>query len=294
MSWLQLTLTAGKPEALALETLLEEAGAVSVSLTDAGDEPLLEPKPGEAPIWTEVNITALFEADANATALREFVTDQFPASAATLKIEELADREWLTEWQRDAKPLNFGGRLWVVPDEQLATGDMPVTVVLEPGLAFGTGDHPTTSMCLNWLDAQDLSGKTVMDYGCGSGLLALAALKLGASRAFGTDIDDQAVTASRRNAERNQVSEQFTVWTAGEEPDQQYDLVVANILSGILIELSSTLTGQVCPGGELVLTGILATQADAVIAAYPDFDMLVARENDGWVLITGRKRNSTA
>ncbi len=291
MAWLQLTLELKRPNAEALEQLMEDFGALSVTFSDAADEPVLEPKPGETPLWQNLSATVLFDEDAPQASILSALAEKFPAAALTAAIAPLEDREWLNEWKRDSSPKQYGDRLWVYPwqpeDGQAADR---VIVELEPGLAFGTGEHPTTAMCLRWLDGNDVQNKSIMDYGCGSGLLAVAALKLGAACATGVDIDDQAVTATLSNAAQNGVAEKLEAQNTDVKIERSYSIVLANILSGILIDLSSVLSKLVEPDGSLVLTGILTEQAASVRQAYAkDFNLAVSEEQDGWVLLSGRK-----
>ena len=291
MAWLQLTLELKKDRAEALELLMEELDALSITFTDAADEPVLEPKPGEMPLWQNISAAILFTEDTPSAIVIKALADHFPESSTGAATEILEDREWLNEWKRDVSPKQYGSRLWVYPwVAEAVTDPHQVIVELEPGLAFGTGEHPTTAMCLEWLDGHDVSNKSIMDYGCGSGLLAIAALKLGGREATGVDIDPQAIIATRSNAERNGVGDRMLTCDAETLIQNSYDIVVANILSGILVDLSSTLTKLVLPKGWLVLTGILAEQAETVISAYaPQTPLSIVFERDGWVLLAGEK-----
>ncbi len=290
MAWQQLSFTLSQSDAGQLETFLEEFGALAITFSDAADQPMLEPRPGETPLWKSIHATVLFAEDVDLTPLCENLPDQFPTISNDMSVTALEDKEWLNEWKRDTAPKQYGERLWVYPwAAEDAADDDRVIVELEPGLAFGTGEHATTGMCLEWLESSDLNALSVMDYGCGSGLLAIAALKLGASHAFAVDIDEQAVVATQNNAAQNGVSGQLTVRNASAPVDERFDVVVANILSGILIDLSSTLTGMVADSGWLVVTGILEEQASDVQAAYaPKIALAVVAERDGWVLMAGQ------
>ena len=213
------------------------------------------------------------------------------------RLETLADREWEREWLRDFGPMRFGVRLWVCPTGSEPDRSDAVVVRLDPGLAFGTGTHATTAMCLEWLDSIELQGRAVLDYGCGSGVLAIAALKLGCAHAHAMDIDVQAITATRENAAQNWVQERLTVSTSPDDIEGRFDVVIANILAGPLLELAESVSDRVRPGGQLALSGILSEQAADVIAAYAphiDFDNPEFREQDGqtWTRLTGRKRHS--
>jgi ribosomal protein L11 methyltransferase len=295
MPWQQLTMPLGDLNAEALEAALLDAGAVSVTYTDAADQPILEPGPGEAPLWTEAIVTALFDEAASIEAIglrlvSGLALDRLPA----FEVELLADRDWEREWLRDFQPMRFGKRLWVCPADAAPPADDAVVLRLDPGLAFGTGTHATTALCLERLDALALSGRRVLDFGCGSGILAIAALRLGAAEAVGIDIDPQALTATMRNAVRNGVDERLRV--AGNEAmtphlARPFDIVIANILAKPLIELAPALTDALAPGGRLLLSGILAEQAGAVAGAYrAGCEMAPPTERDGWVLLEGRRR----
>jgi ribosomal protein L11 methyltransferase len=293
MEWLQfdMRLEALNPERV--EAILLRHGAHSVTFSDAGDRPVLEPAPGEMPLWNDTRITGLFDADADLAA----VAADLQASLGALpdyRIEALVDRDWEREWLRDFGPMRFGERLWICPGNTDA-GDGAVVVRLDPGLAFGTGTHATTAMCLEWLDAARLQGRQLLDYGCGSGVLAIAALKLGCNRAHAMDIDVQAVTATRQNAMQNGVLDRLMITSSAADIDGEYDVVVANILAGPLVELAESISAHVKSDGMLVLSGILADQVDEVTAAYlhsVDFDEPRFREQGGqtWTRLSGRKR----
>ena len=291
MDWLQISLTP-PPDALAdTEQTLLNCGALSVSLGDAGDQPVLEPAPGQTPLWPETVIIGLFEADADVAAIRQALDDQFCGHAPPLKIETLEDRDWVRAWMDDYQPMKFGERLWVCPTDMEPAGAADVILRLDPGLAFGTGTHPTTALCLEWLDNASLEGKTVLDYGCGSGILAVAALLLGAKHAQAVDIDPQALTATRENAVSNGVAPQIDICLPESlEAESTYDVVIANILSGPLVELAPVLAGYCADGGELVLSGILASQSETVTQAYsPWFGPLKIKYKGEWVCISGQK-----
>lgn len=274
-----------------VEAALLENGALSVTLTDAGDNPVLEPAPGETPLWADTKITALFDATADVDALPDQLcvalqVGKLPAN----HIESLADRAWEREWLADFGPMQFGQRLWVIPGDEPAPVDDAIVVKLDPGLAFGTGTHATTALCLGWLDGIDLAGKTVFDLGCGSGILGIAALKLGASRVEAVDIDLQAVLATRQNAQRNGVEDRLQVGTEVAPVTAGFDVVVANILAGTLIDNADMICALSKPGGKIALSGILTGQADEVLEAFPgrvEFDPPVVLNE--WVLLTGTR-----
>jgi ribosomal protein L11 methyltransferase len=292
MTWLQVKVDTAPERAGAVEEALTEAGALSVTLEDAGDMPLLEPAPGEMPLWHATRVIALF----SDTIDRDGITDSLALSADGGELnpvfETLPDREWSRVWMDDWQPLRFGRRLWVAPLE--AELDEPGAVVLrlDPGLAFGTGTHATTALCLEWLDALDPSGTTVLDYGCGSGILAIAALKLGAARAHGVDIDPQALEATASNAETNGVGDRVTTSQPDEPMQGPYDIVVANILAGPLMQSAGAIAEMQEPGGRIALAGVLAEQAEDVIAAYERWYHLEIRgEREEWVRIEGTRRS---
>ena len=279
-----------------VEEIFSRLGACSVTLSDAGDDPVLEPGPGETPLWSNTRITGLFTDETDMEVFREALrtelsVDQLPDS----HIEELADRAWEREWLKDFGPMQFGQRLWICPTDTTVEADDAVIVHLDPGLAFGTGTHPTTAMCLDWLDSIDLEGKSLLDYGCGSGVLAIAALKLGCGSATAMDIDPQAVTASRQNAEDNGVAEKLIVTGSPDGIAGQFDVVVANILAGPLVQFADSITLTMASHGMLALSGVLCEQADEVMQAYKpwiEFDEPVFRKHDGqiWSRLTGWKR----
>ena len=287
MPFLQLTLSIGPADPAPFEDALLAAGATSITLEDAGDDPVLEPPPGSTPLWPRVRVKALFDCATDADALR--------ASFPDATLERIADRAWEREWLKDFRPMRFGRRLWVCPGGQRPQLDesagAPCLIELDPGLAFGTGTHPTTALCLEWLDGASLPGKCVVDYGCGSGVLAIAALKLGAAAALAIDIDAQALLATRENAARNQVAERLTVSGSDEASTRPADILLANILAEPLIQLAPSFAERVVPGGCVVLSGILRSQAAPVASRYAAwFDMSPATLRDDWALLYGVRR----
>lgn len=292
MPWLQVSVTAPQNQAPLIELLFDNLGALSVTLGDAADEPILEPDPGEQRLWSQTRITALFEAERDAAVLAAALRETLPAEIApTLSLEPLADRVWEQAWMDDFRPMRFGRRLWVCPRGMQVDVANALVLELDPGLAFGTGTHPTTALCLEWLDRNPPIGDLVLDYGCGSGILALAALRLGAAAVIGVDHDPQALEASTENARRNGLSRDLQVFLPGAEPQQPVDLVLANILAAPLIDLAPQLAARVRPGGAVVLSGILREQAEALSAAYrPWFDLDPPTEREEWVRIDGRRR----
>lgn len=292
MPWQELTLRLAREQLEVAESLLLAAGAVSVTYRDAEDQPVLEPAPGETPLWDQVLVTGLFEANADLATLTPLIRAQLPALQA-LATRQVADQDWERAWMGDFRPMRFGQHLWICPSwDEPPAGDA-ISILLDPGLAFGTGTHPTTALCLEWLDAHPPAGLQVIDYGSGSGILAVAALKLGATRVTAVDIDPQALTATRDNAARNGVGDaRLHVDYPEGLGETTADLVLANILAGPLVELAPAMAGRVRPGGTIVLSGILREQADTVRQAYTAwFDMDPPAFREDWTRLSGRRRD---
>jgi ribosomal protein L11 methyltransferase len=278
-------------ELAAAEEACRQLGAMAVSLADAGNEPLLEPAPGATPLWRAVRLRALFEPTADPAMLAATLAAVLGLAPESVGVEHVEDRAWEREWLKDFRPMRFGRRLWVCPAGLRPDHPEAVVLELDPGLAFGTGTHPTTALCLEWLDAQIRGGERVLDYGCGSGILALAALKLGADCATAFDIDPQALHATRENAARNGLEERISVPECAADIAGRFDVVLANILSGPLVELAASLAARAGPDGALVLAGLLQGQAGEVAQAYrPWFDIGPAAERESWALLAGRRR----
>ncbi|WP_263140768.1 50S ribosomal protein L11 methyltransferase [Pseudomonas sp. RIT-PI-AD] len=294
MPWLQIRLAITPEQAETYEDALLEVGAVSVTFMDAEDQPIFEPDLGTTPLWSRTHLLALFEADTDEASLLSHLQWLTAGALPDHQVERIEDQDWERSWMDAFHPMRFGRRLWIVPSWHAAPEPQAVNLLLDPGLAFGTGTHPTTALCLEWLDAQDLKDRTLLDFGCGSGILAIAALLLGARRAVGTDIDPQALQASRDNAGRNGIEpERFPLYLPADLPAEHAEVVVANILAGPLVALAPQITGLVRPGGLLALSGILAEQAEEVRAAYSDaFDLDPTADKDGWVRISGRRRQA--
>lgn len=290
MPWIQIKINTTGADAEALGDLLMEQGAVSVTFQDTHDTPVFEPLPGETRLWGDTDAIGLFDAKTDMAAVVALL-EQDPLLGAGFrhKIEQIEDKDWEREWMENFHPMRFGERLWICPSWRDVPDPQAVNVMLDPGLAFGTGTHPTTALCLSWLDSLDLQGKTVIDFGCGSGILAIAALKLGAAQAIGIDIDPQAIQASRDNAERNGVSDRLSLYLPHQQPDNlSADVVVANILAGPLRELAPLISALPKRGGHLGLSGILASQAESVCEAYTErFALDPVAEKEEWCRITG-------
>jgi ribosomal protein L11 methyltransferase len=311
MPFLQLCLDIGKHNPEPYEDALFGLGALSVTLLDAADDPVLEPAPGAMPLWPTIVVRAVFAAETDVTQVQAALSATPGLDprliAEQARFEAVADRAWEREWLKDFKPMRFGRRLWVCPGGQRPAAEAvgpdtdAVLLELDPGLAFGTGTHATTALCLEWLDSGAaahegsarpwLEDADVIDYGCGSGILAIAALRLGARRAIAMDIDPQALLATRENAERNGVLERIHVTADREAGLAEADVLVANILAGPLIDLAPVLAQRTRNGGRIALSGLLLEQADAVTAAYrPWFDIDLTGIRDGWGLLTGCRR----
>ncbi|MFQ1022145.1 50S ribosomal protein L11 methyltransferase [Avibacterium paragallinarum] len=293
MAWVQIRINSTNQQAESLSDYLEEIGSVSVTFMDSQDTPIFEPLPGETRLWGNTDVIALFDAETEMQQIvHQLKSAGYLSEDTAYKIEQIEDKDWEREWMDNFHPMQFGKRLWICPSWREVPDENAVNVMLDPGLAFGTGTHPTTALCLEWLDGLDLQDKTVIDFGCGSGILAIAALKLGAKSAVGIDIDPQAILASRNNAEQNGVADRLQLFLAKDTPtDLQADVVVANILAGPLKELSPTISQLVKPQGQLGLSGILETQAQSVCEAYEavfSLDPVAVREE--WCRITGQKR----
>lgn len=293
MPWIQLRLNATATNAEAIGDELIESGAVSVTFQDSHDTPIFEPLPGETRLWGDTDVIGLYDAETDMNIIVAMLENSPLLSKNFLhKVEQIEDKDWQREWMDNFHPMRFGERLWICPSWRDVPDPNAVNVMLDPGLAFGTGTHPTTSLCLQWLDGLDLAGKTVIDFGCGSGILAIAALKLGAAKAIGIDIDPQAIQASRDNAQRNGVSDSLTLYLAKDQPENlTADVVVANILAGPLRELAPVISTLPQQGGHLGLSGVLATQAEGVAAAYEElFHLDPVAEKEEWCRITGIKK----
>ncbi|MDN3678929.1 50S ribosomal protein L11 methyltransferase [Vibrio tapetis subsp. quintayensis] len=293
MPWIQIKLNASDKNAEHIgDMLMEVTGALSVTFLDAKDTPVFEPAPGETRLWGETDVVALYDAEIDADlVIKQIKASNLLEDGFAFKVEQLEDKDWEREWMENFHPMKFGERLWICPSWRDIPEPDAVNVMLDPGLAFGTGTHPTTSLCLEWLEGLDLTGKTVVDFGCGSGILAIAALKLGAAKVIGIDIDPQAILASKDNAERNGVAGQIELYLPQDQPDGLIaDVVVANILAGPLRELSSVIKGLIKPNGLLAMSGVLDSQAEDVANYYRD-ELLVDSivELNEWCRISGQK-----
>ena len=292
--WQELRFSTTPDQLENLEAWLFEQGALAVTLEDNADEPLLEPGPGETPLWQNIKLVALFEVGINLSPILASVPQQWVTASADAA-NFVPDQDWERAWMENFEPLKMGKRLWICPSWCEPPDPHAVNINLDPGLAFGTGTHPTTAMCLGELDATIQPGVNLIDYGCGSGILAIAGLKLGATKAFAVDNDPQAVTATWDNAQRNAITQdQLDVFLVSQADTQgrlqPADLVIANILAGPLEALAPTLIDLMNPGGRLILAGLLSEQAAALIEAYKPWVALSAvQELEGWTLLAGPK-----
>lgn len=287
--WKQITVRVPREQVAALETMLEEHGALSVTLTDPGDTPVLEPGVGETPLWPKVVVTALLDHGHEIDDLIAVVSEF--ASMSDIEISEVADKDWERAWLDDFRPMQFGKDLWIIPGGQEPPDPGATNIELDPGLAFGSGTHPTTRLCLEWIDAQSFTGKSVIDFGCGSGILGIAAALKGAERVLCVDNDPQALLATDENAARNKVSDRVEVHDPKAFSAHGEDIILANILAGTLVKLAPLLCEALSQGGRIALSGILKEQAEQVCSAYKEhISDIEVRTQDEWVLISGIKR----
>ncbi len=273
----------------AISDHLEASGALSVTLIDQEDDPILEPGPGETPLWRYSIAEALYASAVEAEAAWQALLIDYPKLTHTFK--SIANQDWVRACLNDVKPLLFGQNLWICPSNHTPPKPDAVNIMLDPGLAFGTGTHPTTSLCLTWLDGAALKDKMIIDYGCGSGILALAALKLGARLAYAVDLDEQALIATHSNADKNNISEKQLSLSMPEALVEPVDILLANILLTPLLALQSGFETLLKPGGTLVLSGVLATQVEQLISAYhtPAWTHQDTQYEDEWALIIFQK-----
>lgn len=296
MPWLQIRFETTPDLVEQIEDLLLASGCSSVTLKDAADNPIFEPDRGTTPLWSNTIVVGLYEAEQSEQDIVDQVKDGLVLSVGTpfprYKSEILEDKDWVRAWMDHFHPMQFGQRLWVCPTGKDIPDPEAVNLMLDPGLAFGTGTHPTTALCLEWLDGLDLQDKTIIDYGCGSGILGIAGLLLGAKHMIGVDNDPQALIATRDNAERNGIADdQLEVYLPEDFPGAQADVVVANILAGPLVTLAEAIANCVKPGGKLALSGLLQRHMDEIMLAYqPWIEFQPGGEKDGWIRLQGIRR----
>ena len=293
MPWIQLRLNADEETSEKYSDWLMACGAQAVTFIDAKDTPIYEPLPGDEVVyWQNTVVMGLYDASYDMDKVLAYLQSIHPdKEQMKYKLEQLEDKDWEREWMDNFHPMKFGQRLWICPSWREVPEPEAVNVMLDPGLAFGTGTHPTTSLCLTWLDSLDLHGKTVVDFGCGSGILSLAALKLGAEKVIGIDIDPQALQASKANAERNGVEDRLALFLPENQPTVKADIVVANILAGPLRELAPTIIEFVAENGVLALSGVLEEQAQTLQQIYSKWcQMDPIAIQDEWVRLSGTKK----
>lgn len=293
MAWQQLKISVTEDEAALVEEYLNECGAVSVTLMDGEDQAVFQVDLGTTPIWRNTQVLGLFNDDAPMQSIEAGLRSNIAsAHAAEIGIEEVVDTEWERVCMQDFVPMQFGERIWICPSWDTPPVSSAINIMLDPGLAFGTGTHPTTALCLEWLDQQKLAGLTVIDYGCGSGVLAIAAALLGAKQVIAIDNDPQAILASESNRALNGISaSQMSVHLPGAKEHPQADIVVANILAGPLEELTPLIAALTKPGGKLILSGVLSQQTGSLLNTYQEyFEMLAPALRDEWVRAEGIRR----
>jgi ribosomal protein L11 methyltransferase len=293
MPWIQLRLSANEETAEKYSDWLSACGAQAVTFIDAKDTPIYEPLPGDEVIyWNNTVVMGLYDASHDMDKVLNYLKGIHPdKDKMAYKLEQLEDKDWEREWMDNFHPMKFGQRLWICPSWRDVPDPTAVNVMLDPGLAFGTGTHPTTALCLTWLDGLDLEGKTVVDFGCGSGILSLAALKLGAKKVIGIDIDPQALQASLENAKRNQCEDRLALFLPEDQPEFKADVVVANILAGPLRELAPVIIEYVASNGVLALSGVLEEQAQQLQSIYGEYCQMDAIAiQDEWVRLSGIRR----
>lgn len=292
MPWIQLKINSQAEHAEQIGEMLSANGAQAVTFIDAKDTPMYEPKPGEVMLWPDTQIVGLYDAEHDMQrVVKQLEKSKILGKGFNHKLDQLEDKDWEREWMDNFHPIQFGPKLWICPSWREIPDPNAVNVMLDPGLAFGTGTHPTTALCLQWLDGLALEDSLVVDFGCGSGILGIAALMLGAKKVVGIDIDPQALLASKDNATRNHVGEKIELYLPQNQPSLQTDVVLANILAGPLRELRSVITDYCKSGGKLVLSGILANQAQSINDLYSqDFIMEPIAINGEWARVSGIKK----
>lgn len=292
MPWLQLRINTERERVPKVEDTLMALGALSVTLEDNADEPIFEPELGETPLWTETRVTALFEADIDTQNILEVFLAHSKESKSACQWQLVEDKDWQREWMEHFHPIQCAENFWICPSWTPVPNPNAINLMLDPGLAFGTGTHPTTFMCLEWIARTNFAGKTVVDYGCGSGILGIGALLHQATNVVGVDIDPQALVATRENIERNHLNpDKFPVVFPDKCPANPADIVLANILAGPLVELAPILIALVKPGGKICLSGIIEPQKEAIINAYAD-DIQIdgIHQQEEWLCITGTRK----
>jgi len=292
MPWLQLKFDSSPEQVDHVSDLLTELGAAAVTFEDGADQPLFEPDPGETRLWNNTRIIGLFDANVDMPTIIEQLKQSLGEQAPQqVQVNPLEDKDWVRAWMDSFKPIRFGQNLWICPSWHTPDEPDAVNVMLDPGLAFGTGTHPTTALCMEWLDTNPPVDLNVIDFGCGSGILAIAAALLGAKHVEAVDHDPQAVLATNDNAEKNKVSDKINALLPRQFEDQPADLILANILANPLLELAPRFADLLKPGGQIVLSGILAEQAGQILQCYEEwFELQPPAQQDDWVRIDGVRR----
>ena len=292
MTWLQISLCTTAETAQLLGELLSEAGAMTVSMQGNNNEEIYEPPPNVTVLWESTRVTGLFDINTDIKQVLDFLQSSLQvASLPPYHVERMENQDWLEKWMETIQPRCIGNRLWIFPTWLASSSNTGIQLILDPGLAFGTGSHPTTALCLEWLDQQDITGWEIIDYGCGSGILSIAAVKLGASHVWSLDIDNQALEATSRNANLNRVHQQISAIMPTRLPQHKVDCVIANILANPIIKLAPCFAELISSGGSIVLSGILISQISGVTTALePYFDVDHVEEREKWVRISGTRR----
>ncbi len=298
MSWLQLRINCQRESVTPIETALGKLNTLAITFEDNADQPIFEPELGETPLWFETRITGLFNAEVDTDFILEKLKMELPFQLEHHHWHILEDKDWEREWMLYYTPIQCGEQFWICPSWTPPPNPTAVNLLLDPGLAFGTGTHPTTFLCLQWIAEQAekydgfYTNKRVIDYGCGSGVLGIASLLLGAPKVIGIDIDPQALLATKENVLRNQIApENFPVFFPTKSPEDKTDLLLANILAGPLVELAPTFAKLTIPGAQMCLSGILAGQKNAVSSAYTEsFNIDEIREKEGWICILATRK----
>lgn len=291
-NWLNISATISPAQLSQLEDALFAAGAVSLEFRDAADQPILEPDPDSMPVWDQTTVTGLFPAEVDVANTISRLAAETELELSQFSSSDLPEQDWTELWRSHFRPQNIGERLWIGAQEDLAScAAERAAVIISPGLAFGSGSHPTTKLCLEWLAATDLADKTVIDYGCGSGILAIAALKLGAAKVWAVDHDPQALEATWRNARLNDCEQQLELALPQDESPFRAEVLVANILAGPLVELAPAFAELTQPAARLALSGILAEQQTLIADAYaPYFSSLQCQQEGDWLCLSGHRQ----
>ena len=287
----QIEFNIAKDDLTETEKILESYQPLSISIHGFGEEKIYEPLPGEMPIWEKIRVKAMYQNTKNLSELENEIINKTNIKIFNNKvIKAIGEKDWQEEWVQSSKPMRFGEKLWIYPDHLIDNLEGKVCVNLNPGLAFGTGSHPTTRLCLEWLEKSNLDQKSVLDYGCGSGILGISAIKLGAKSVTAIDLDPQAVIASKNNAEKNHVQQEIKITDNNKKIEKNFNIIVANILAKPLIELAPYFYKKLNQDGVICLSGILEGQINIIKDAYLKyFNLSEIKIKDGWVMMSGIK-----